>query len=182
MFKINKLLKEIKGVFKLPVKKYYFGKVKYGCPYFFPRNYVGSIIKLIWVKKSESKDFRKYSRVNKRYFNLFDYPFCFEFGWPIKILDNGLGWKDKFRTPRYEVSPEFHIYFFGLQFMITWVAPKIKGDNRCEDFYWEQVLWYLYYYEEYGSDKPDIKLAEENWGWVDYKTKKSTWEKQYLIK
>lgn len=139
MFKINKLLKEIKGVFKLPVKKYYFGKVKYGCPYFIPRSY-------------------------------------------FKVVNHGLFWKDKFKSPRMEFNPEFHIYFFGLQFRIIWVAPEVEGVNKfSDDLYWEQVLWYLYYYEEYNSDKPDIKLAEKSWGWADYETKKSTWEKEYLI-
>jgi len=35
-------------------------------------------------------------------------------------------------------------------------------------------LWYKYYADE------DIKLAEQTWDWVDYETRKSTWNNEYL--
>jgi hypothetical protein len=81
-----------------------------------------------------------------------------------------LGWKDKYESPRYEWSPALYILFFNLQFIIWWNSPD--NDN---DSYYEMVLWYLKY-----SDK-DIEKAEKTWGWVDYYTKKSTWNKDYLI-
>jgi hypothetical protein len=37
------------------------------------------------------------------------------------------------------------------------------------------ILHYLYY-----ADK-DIKKAEKTWGWIDYDTKLSTWDKKYLL-
>lgn len=77
-------------------------------------------------------------------------------------------------SPRYEWSPAFKIYFFGLQFCIFYVAPQIEGEERCQDLYWEMILWYLHY-----CDK-DIKKAQESWGWVNYDTKQSTWNTKYL--
>ena len=55
--------------------------------------------------------------------------------------------------------------FFKWEFTIRY------GDDQ----YWEQVLWYLKY-----SGK-DLKKAEETWGWIDYDTKESTWNKNYLL-
>ena len=42
----KELIKDIEGVFKLPVKKTYFGKIKYYTPYFEPRGFCNSIIKV----------------------------------------------------------------------------------------------------------------------------------------
>ena len=92
------------------------------------------------------------------------------YGWPIKFVSYDLGWKDKFDSPRYEWSPCTQIVFFGLQWCMWHVAP-IEDDDR----YWEMVCRYLFY------DDKDIKKAEENWGWVEVSTKKSTWNKDALI-
>lgn len=125
--KTNQLIKEIKGVFVPPVKRYYFGLANVGCPYFIPKSIIA-----------------------------------------IRFVD--IGWKDKFGTPRHEWSPQFHVYFFGLQFMIEWTAP-----DREDDQYYEQILWWLYY-----ADK-DIDKARNTWKWIDCRTDESTWNNSYIL-
>ena len=153
------LLKEIKGAFKPPKKSYYIGKIIYGTPYFFPWDFNKNVLTI-------RKEKPKYLRCS--YFRLFGY--YISYGWPIKIGKVRLGWKDKWNSPRFEWSPMFYIFFFKWQFCIHWISP-----NEDEDKYWEMILWYLYY-----SDK-DIKKAEETWGWIDSKTKLSTWDKKNLV-
>ena len=157
--KIKELKKEIKGVFVLPKKKYYFGRARLGAPYMFPRNYCSSIIEI-------RKEKPRFNRLNN--FQLGKY-FIF-YGYPIKISKVQLGWKDKYNSPRFEWQPQFHIFMFGLQFIIFWNAP----DNNNVKYY-EMILHYLYY-----SDK-DIKKAKETWNWQDFESKQSTWDKKYLI-
>ena len=41
---LKKLLKDIKGVFKSPKKRFYLGKIVFGCPYFNPSRFLSSII------------------------------------------------------------------------------------------------------------------------------------------
>lgn len=158
--KIKKIITDIKGVFKLPIKRYYLGKIVYGCPYFYPWYFNQTILTI-------RKEKPKFLRCN--YFKLFGYEISY--GWPISYANYELGWKDKFGTPRFEWSPSFQIYFFKWQFCIWWNAPEIKD----EDAYWEMILWYLHY-----SNK-DIVKAENTWEWRDYNTNKSTWNKEYLI-
>jgi hypothetical protein len=157
MLKFLKEIKDIKGVFKPPKKKYYIGKLNYGNPYFYPWNFNSTIL---IIKKEKPK----YLRCNS--FKLFGYNISY--GSPIWITWYGLGWKDKYNSPRYEWSPSFQIYFFNWQFCIFWNAPN---DNN--DTYYEMVLWYLYY-----SDKNIVK-AEKNWGWINMDGE-STWDKNYL--
>lgn len=175
-----KILKEIKGVFKPPIKKYYIGKIQQGTPYFFPINHVPWVLRLFWKKSTkEIKNWRAYSRVKNKKFTLWGYDFILEYGYPIKIVRNELGWKDKWDSPRFEWSPAFHLFVFQWQFVIWWLAPEVEsnigGRDTHSDTYWEMVLWYLYY-----CDK-DIKKAQDNWGWIDYETKISTWNPNYLI-
>lgn len=161
----KQLIKEIKGVFKLPKKQYYLGKLNFGCPYMYPRNFNSSIITI-------RKDISKYNRC--KYFKLFNR--IIYYGWPIKVVWLELGWKDKYDTPRYEWSPAFYIYFFKWQFCIWWNAPIIDNEKYSNnDKYYQMILWYLKY-----SDK-DIKKAEETWSWVDFETQVSTWNNNYLI-
>lgn len=156
--KIKEIIKNIKGVFKLPIKKYYVGKLLYGTPYFYPWNFNKTILT---IRKERPRFLRC------KYFKLFDYEISY--GWPIKIVKYDLGWKDKFGSPRFEWNPAFQIFFFNWQFCMWWASPV---DN--EDTYWEMVLWYLFY-----SDK-DINKAKSTWGWRDYHTKESTWKDEYL--
>lgn len=152
-------LSEFKGVFKQPVKKYYLGRISYGTPYMYPRKFISSILKI-------RKEKPKYNRNTN--FDLFGYNISI--GYPIWITWHGLGWKDKYNSPRFEWLPAFYIFFFNWQFVIHWAAPY--GDD---DDYYEQILFYLYY-----SNK-DIVKAKENWGWVDAETQESTWNDDYLI-
>lgn len=182
--KIKELLKEIKGVFKPPVKEYYIGKFAYGTPYFQPINYCDTIIKIRKLKFREVEDLFKYvvdyphleNRPESIYSNLpmvrrtkdwikktifGDY--LITIGWPFMIKQIPLGWKWKYESIRYEWYPMFQIYFFKYQFVIKWIAP-----DKDNDRYYEQILWYLK-----GSNK-DLQKAERTWGWTDYKTKEST--------
>ena len=104
-------------------------------------------------------------------FKLFGNHYWLQIGWPISICRNELGWKDKFNSPRFEWTPAFYIFFFKWQFVIHWTAPD--GDN---DRYYEMILQYLKYHNK------DIIATEKDWGWVDSTTKKSTWNKDYLVK
>lgn len=159
--KIKDIIRDIKGVFKLPVKSYYIGKIQHGCPYFYPWGFNQTILT---IRKERPKFLRC------KYFKLFNREISY--GWPIKIVKYDLGWKDKWSTPRFEWCPSFQIYFFKWQFCMWWLAPK---GSRRDDTYWEMVLWYLKY-----CDK-NIKKAENTWDWIDGKSKQSTWNKEYLI-
>ena len=180
----KKIIREIRGVFKLPKKQYYLGKQKYGTPYFWPRNYNRKVISVRKLKISPDYNPERDKYPAKKFSNMpmalrskywiskiMGSYYFIEVGWPIKLNRNTLGWKDKFESPRFEWTPTFQIFFFGYQFCIFWNSPD--GNN---DRYYEMILWWLNY-----SDK-DIIKAEKNWGWEDYKTKKSSWDKKYLIK
>jgi hypothetical protein len=155
----KEIRRAIRGVFKLPVKQYYFGKLQYGCPYFYPWNFNQTILT---IRKNRPQFLRC------KYFKLFGYEISY--GWPIAIANNELGWKWKYDDVRFEWCPSFQILLFGLQFCIHWTAP-----NGDDDQYYEQILHYIK-----KSDK-DIIKAKETWGWVNHETKQSTWNDKYLI-
>ena len=103
---------------------------------------------------------------------------------PAKILIRccDVMWKDKYDTPRYEGPPYIWIHLFGLNLIFYWVLvnPELENDD-----YWEQALWYLYYYKTYSQellDKPNIEKAKESWPWQNYDTKESTWNDKFLVK
>jgi hypothetical protein len=189
------MLKKIKGVFKLPRKRMYIGRIIYGTPYFYPIGFCGSVLKIRKLKLTPQEKIekeienrgrhvnREYIRKQMKFSNLpmvrrskdwiiqlFDTYYWIQIGWPISFRFNGLGWKDKYDSPRFEWSPTFSIYFFKWQFVMWWLSPEEDNDR-----YWEMVLWYLYYSDE------NIKKAEETWGWVDYKTKEITWNNNNLL-
>ena len=187
----------ITGVFKPSVKRYYLGVAKHGTPYFEPINYVGSIIrirKLVrrsyrqTIEMNRDRPYNKnkpdhlYSnypmvrRASNKVFKLFSNDYYITWGLPMYMGFVELGWKDKYDSPRFEWPPQFHILFFGLQFCIWWVAPKLKDGERISySLYYEMVLWYLKY-----SDK-DVDKARETWGWIDGDTRESTWNDNYLV-
>lgn len=184
---IKDIKRNIKGVFKFPTKKYYFGKLRYGAPYFYPRNFSSSIIRIKKVTKRSEEEISKlndWAKTSKSciynlpmvlrskfwIIKLFNRYYWIEIGSPIKIVKYGLGWKDKFGTPRFEWTPSFQILFFNWQFCIHWTSPD--DDN---DLYYEMILWYINYANK------DINEAEKTWDWVNYETKESTWNKEYLI-
>lgn len=190
--KIRDLLKEIKGVFKPPKKRYYFGKLAYGTPYFYPINFSSTIIEIRklklrpkeeYIERTEASPNRPWRDAHNKFSNLpmvqrnkhwikniLGNYYWIEVGWPIMIHQVQLGWKWKFDFIRFEWSPSFQIYFFKWQFCVIWEAPD--GDN---DTYYEQILWWL------KSAKKDIVEARKTWGWTNYETKESTWKNDYLI-
>lgn len=187
--KTKELLKEISGVFVPPVKRYYFGKIVCGVPYFNPIGFVSSIVKIRRLKLRDEEEYQKKKKespwLNKSIrftnmpmvhrskewtFKLFCWWFV-EIGYPFYIGSNELGWKTKYDSVRFEWSPAFYVFFFHWQFCIFWNAPD--GDS---DKYYEMILWWMYY-----SNK-DVDKARSSWGWVDYETKVSTWNEKYLIK
>lgn len=187
-----KILKDIKdSPFKYPKKKFYLGRLKYGTPYFYPINFNKNIIsfrKLILKSKSElQEEAEKYPyrydrciyknlplvRRNKDWiFKIFGNHYWLSIGYPIAIDTTDLGWKDKFESPRHEWNPALQIFIFHWQFCIWWKSPD--GDN--DHTYYEMFLWYKYYNER------DIIKAEKTWGWINTKTKQSTWNNNYLKK
>lgn len=158
--KIKEIKANIKGVFKLPIKEYYLGKLYHGSPYMYPRHFNSTILTI-------KKELPKFNRCN--HLKLFGYNIIY--GWPISIVKYDLGWKDKFNSPRFEWCPSFQILFLKWQFCIWWISP-----DKDNDTYWEQVLWYLNY------SGRDINKAIKTWGWVNYDTKLSTWNYNFLIK
>lgn len=104
----------------------------------------------------------------------------------IDIQIHDVNWKDKYATPRYEYSPIIAFTFFGYTTYWTWeVYPHWSG---FIDEYWEQALWYLYYYRNISQgrlDKPDIYIARKTWPWAkcssfEDKSNESTWNDEYL--
>lgn len=101
----------------------------------------------------------------------------------IQIVFKDVSWKDKYNTPRFESSPCIWIHIYKYDFIWYWDLLEYQFMER--DDYWEQLLWYLYYYNTYSQgllDKPDINKARESWPWTYYKSEKSTWNDKYLIK
>jgi hypothetical protein len=83
----------------------------------------------------------------------------YKFVWFPYFFKQKLLWKDKYETPRCEREQYFKIewLWFGIY--------GILGD----DDYWEQWLWVYKY------NNGDIIKAKQEWGWVDFETKQSTW-------
>ena len=118
----------------------------------------------------------------KRYF-LFgkniSYPFvyCPQLPKILLIRSCDVMWKDKWDTPRFEGPPYIWIYIFRFNFIWYW-------SSNDDDQYWEQALWYLYYYKNTSQgrlDTPNIEKAKESWPWEDMRTKQSSWDDNYLI-
>ena len=148
---------------KKPIKKYYLGRIVHGCPYFMPRNFNRNIIS---IRKNNIPMVR---RSKEWLFNLFGNQYWIQIGWPIKTASHGLGWKDKYDTPRFEYAPGFYIFFFHWQFCMWDVSSN--GDS---DKYYEQKLWL----EKYSDN--DYNKAKETWPWVDGHTKESTWDDKFF--
>lgn len=187
-----KLFKEIKGVFVQPKRKYYLGKIAYGTPYFNPLGFVPTIIKCRKLKLKSPEQLAEYKeryshagtknnnymftnmpivhRAKEWTFEFFGSWYWLQIGCPVYIYWHDLGWKWKYDSVRFEWCPAFYIFFFNLQFCIWWTAPDSDNDK-----YYEMILWYL------KSAGKDIIKAEKTWGWVDYKTKVSTWNKNYIL-
>jgi len=153
-------IKDLKGVFLPPVKRYYLGKIVYGTPYFTPWYFNSTILT---IKKKKPQFLRC------KHFKLFGYEIAY--GWPVSFHSNDLGWKDKYNSPRFEWAPAFYIFFFHWQFVIHWHAPD--GDD---DRYWEMVLWWKHYADG------NLHKARMTWPWRNAETKRSTWNPSYIIR
>jgi hypothetical protein len=105
----------------------------------------------------------------------------------IHIMFHDVTWKDKFDTPRYEVPPYIWIHLFKWNFLWYWNLPDTIEYNLKSDYiddYWEQALWYLYYYNTYSQgllDEPNIEKARESWPWQDTHNN-SSWNNKFLMK
>lgn len=103
----------------------------------------------------------------------------------IDIQIHDIKWKDKYATPRYEDSPIIAFTFFGYTIYWTWeLYPHWPGHI---DEYWEQALWYLYYYSNISQsrlDKPNIFMARKSWPWKTINNfndeGQSSWKDEYL--
>lgn len=96
--------------FVAPKVKFYFGKIKHGTPYFLPR----------YTVKNKSE--RGYYTFKPAKWFKFDVV--------------GLGWKDKWNSPRAEWSPLISLVILNRQFVVTFIH-----DDRI----WESYLTYKYY-------------------------------------
>ena len=194
--KTKELIKEIKDVFKPPEKKYYFGKIRYYTPYFYPINFNPRIIKIRKLKLKSKERLEEYSlrfphlkntpngmfenipmvRRAKDYIKkIFGNYYFIEIGYPLAIRNVQLGWKWKYDSIRYEWFPMFQIWMFKWQFVISWRAPLLEGDKYPDDDkYYEQILHYIH------KAGKDINKAEETWGWQTMEGI-STWNKNYLL-
>lgn len=87
--------------------------------------------------------------------------YTIKFSWkPFVEYNRHLIWKDKYNSPRCEVSP-----FFRLEFM--WFGLiLVKGDDQS----WEQWLW-VHKYNDGDEDQ-----ARSTWPWRHMYTKTSTWK------
>lgn len=177
------ILKEIKkSPFNLPNKKTYFGRIKYGVPYFYPRGFNPNVITIKKLELTPKEDLdgmrNDFIRRAKRFknqpksmggfektFKLFGNYFWINIGSPICIKSTELGWKDKFNSPRFEFEPTFNIFFFAWQYRIAYGVDDA-------DKYWEMYLWWKYYSDE------DIVKAEKTWPWRS--EGKSTWDRSML--
>lgn len=88
---------------------------------------------------------------------------------PINVFSQDIVWKDKYDSPRFE-RPGYFIIFFGRSYHNSWQigfsvkAPEFwcnSNSTRCDspDNYWESMLWYLFYNDQYESEKRDIVKA-----------------------
>ena len=144
-----------------------------------------------WIYLSINNPFKNMNKVKgvfiplKRYFK-FSKEDWFPVLWvsnpsKIQIIFHDVMWKDKYDTPRYECCPYIWIHLFGYNFIWYWTLPE---HLKYIEEYWEQALWYLYYYNTYSQgllDKPNIEKAKENWPWQDGNGN-SSWNDNYLVK
>jgi hypothetical protein len=154
----KQLLHQLRGKFVPPVLSWYLGPISQGTPYFlYPRKFCPAIIS---IRRTVPRFARiPYHKIGKYYIAL---------GWPITFLDVGLGWKDKYGSPRYEWGPFLYFYFFGYQLCFWWNAP-----DKDNDRYYEMVLWCFKYCDG------DIDKARATWGWTEGGV--STWREGYVL-
>lgn len=169
--------------FKRPNVFFYFGKIAYGTPVFYPR---------VWKKMSYSVRYEKAEKeLNKRIDlakrnnsemptetldmiaerikdNLMAYPKKIGFDFVP------LGWKTKWSTSdiRFEWNPLWSFVFFKWQFAIIFTGAKPKSEFQdaylVDDLYWE--MW-VYYSKCSDKTKSKIERVKETFDWSGWKRK-----------
>lgn len=74
----------------------------------------------------------------------------------------GILWKDKYGTPRFELSPMICLTILKrISFRIRLIAPKVpqKQEDFYSDDYFEQLLWFTNYSEK------NLRKAILTWPW-----------------
>jgi hypothetical protein len=187
MFKPKDIKEVEKSPFIKPKVKYYFGRIKYGTPYYEPMNFNSTFIYIRKLKPRSKEDYeniikdKPWLKERERFTNLpmvrrskdwiikiLGIYFYIKIGWPIMFNQTELGWKDKFSTPRFEWTPAFSLYLFKWQ---LYGHYDIESD-RPSDYYWEMYLWWKYY-----SDK-DLEKARKTWPWT--RNGKSSWDESFI--
>lgn len=187
MFKPNDIKEIEKSPFIKPKLKLYFGRIKYGTPYFEPMNFNTTILSFRKLKLRSEEDYQNiikdkpWLKEKERFTNLpmvrrskywiikiLGIYLYIKIGWPVMFNQTELGWKDKFSTPRFEWAPAFSLYLFNWQLHGHYVIE----DSKWSDDYWEMYLWWKNY-----SDK-DLERARKTWPWKI--NGKSSWNEGYI--
>ena len=145
--------------------KWYFGEIKYGTPYFFPRKWVKCNFEdglKAWDKLGEHSQ-KAYLRSQTQQEWIEKYTKSYTKPIPIKYFGfdyTSLGWKPKWNEYRFEWSPSISIVIFGKQLFIA-ILPKMgkkPGDTtRRADIYWEAYLTYKYRTDKSKSKRERLK-------------------------
>jgi hypothetical protein len=113
-------------------------------------------------------------------------PFAYSserYGRLLEVNIIGVGWKDKFDTPRFEHNPYFEIVLLRrIRYKIVWYPAGIDGFHQ--DDYWEQWLWWHYYADVKNQRSwTAIISARSTWPWTTEKDGKmvSTWSEECLL-
>jgi hypothetical protein len=172
MFNIHKYIENLKYLkvffspFKRPEIKFYFGKIKFGTPYFYPRKWVKmSKKKAHEITLEKIKEFEEKSKKHPEYNHVPTYEDMYKdvinshHAVPKKIGFDfvGLGYKMKWGDGdyRFEYGPLLSFVFFKLQFVIYLKVPEIND-------YWETWLFYENETDKTKSNKERIEYCKKN--------------------
>lgn len=155
--------------FKRPKVKFYFGRIKIGVPYMYPRK---------WVKMSYEDCVKKSEDMNKRAPGNNCTPDMFKNyqKWvPVKWLWLDVlppGWKTKWGEYRYEWSPMISLVILKRQFVIMVI-------HLDQEHYWECYLTYKYDTDKTKSKTERIAEARKKFPceWIRGGERINYWEK-----
>lgn len=102
---------------------------------------------------------RKYFKFPKLYISYTTKYYC-DHWLSIEVFD--ITWKDKWFSPRHEISPLIKISIFKKLILKIY----LEGNKYYSEIYWETILDYLYYTNDL------TKALENNSGWEDFKGNK----------
>lgn len=127
------------------------------------------------------KPLKCYFKFTKEEFDYYPVLWCSRPAY-IQIMSHDVLWKDKDDFPRFENVPYIWIHLFKFNFVWFWTLP-IHQYSKIDE-YWEQALWYLYYYDTISCGRlnnPDIEKSKKFWPWQDMNGN-STWTNEFLVK